>query len=303
MAGGAVQRRLERLMWLSVAAALVTIGLKTTAWLITDSVGLLADAAESLVNLAAAVLALVLVRWSGQPPDEEHAYGHDKADHLSAGAEGTLILVAAATIVVSSIGRLLDPQPLEAAGIGLVLSALASLVNLGVGRVLIGAGREHRSLVLEADGRHLMTDVWTTAGVIAGLLVVMATGIDVLDPIIALLVAANIVRTGLGLVSRSAGGLMDRALDPDELARVQAVLDQHRSATMEFHALRTRRAGRRAFVDVHVLVPGEWSVQRGHDAIEALEDDLRRALDPVTVLTHLEPLEDPASFADLGLDR
>jgi cation diffusion facilitator family transporter len=303
MEGGAVQRRLVRLMWLSVAAALVTIGLKASAWAVTGSVGLLADAAESLVNLAAAVLALVLVRWAMQPPDEEHAYGHDKADYLSAGAEGALILVAAGTIVVSAVGRLLDPRPVEAAALGVALSSVAALVNLGVARVLIGAGREHRSLILEADGRHLMTDVWTTAGVVAGIAIVAATGLDVLDPVLALLVAANIVRTGLELVSRSAGGLMDRALEPEELARVQDVLARHSGATMQFHALRTRRAGRRAFVDVHVLVPGDWSVQRGHDAIEQVEDELRQALGAATVLTHLEPLEDPASFADVGLDR
>jgi len=303
VADDGVQRQLERLVWLSVAAAVFTIALKSAAWLFTGSVGLLADAAESVVNLAAAVLALVVVRWAGRPPDEEHAYGHDKADFLSAGAEGTLIIVAAVTIAVAAVRRLLDPQPIDDAGLGVALSVVASLVNLGVGRTLIAAGRRHRSVVLEADGRHLMTDVVTTAGVVAGVVVVAASGIEVLDPVIALAVAAYIVVTGFGLVRRSAGGLMDRALEVGELDRVQGVLRRYEGDTVQFHALRTRRAGRRAFVNVHVLVPGEWPVQRGHDLIERLEDDLRAELDPVTVFTHLEPLEDPASFEDLGLDR
>jgi cation diffusion facilitator family transporter len=288
---------------LSIAAAVATIALKTGAWAVTGSVGLLSDAAESLVNLFAAVFALIIVHWTARPPDEEHAYGHEKADYLSAGVEGGLIILAAGTIAFSAIRRLLDPMPVTDVAIGIAIAVLASLINLAVARVLIAAGREHRSLTLEADGRHLMTDVWTSAGVVAGVALVGITGWDELDPIIALIVAANIIRTGVSLVRRSAGGLMDRALEPDELARVQAALERHAGSDVQFHALRTRRAGPRAFVSVHVLVPGKWSVREGHDLAERVEADLRDALGHATVFTHLEPREDPASFADTRLDR
>jgi cation diffusion facilitator family transporter len=297
------QRRLVRLVWLSIGAALLTIALKTGAWAITGSVGLLSDAAESVVNLVAASFALVIVHWADQPPDEEHAYGHEKADYLSAGLEGALILIAAATICVAAVGRLLDPQPLESVGIGLMITLAATLVNLLVARVLIRAGREYRSLTVEADGRHLMTDVWTSIGVVAGVAAVALSGFERLDPIIALLVAANIVRVGVSLLRSAFGGLMDRALEPGELAEVQRVLDAFAGDDVQFHALRTRRAARRAFVTVHVLVPGTWSVQAGHDLAERVEAELRAIAEPTTVFTHLEPIEDPASFADVALDR
>jgi len=292
-----------RLLWLSVAAAVATIALKTLAWALTGSVGLLSDAAESVVNLVAAVFALVIVHWAARPADEDHPYGHEKADYLSAGVEGSLILLAAVTIAYSATRRLLDPQPLSDVGLGLLVSVVASAINLAVARRLMAAGREHRSLVLEADGRHLMTDVWTSVGVVAGVALVAITGWERLDPIIALLVAANIVVTGASLVRRFTGGLMDRALPPNERAAIEAVLEGYAGQGVQFHALRTRGAGRRAFVSVHVLVPGEWSVQRGHDLVERVERDLRAALPHATVFTHLEPLEDPASFADTELDR
>jgi cation diffusion facilitator family transporter len=297
------QRRLVRVVWLSIGAAILTIALKTTAWAITGSVGLLSDAAESFVNLAAASVALFVVHWADLPPDEEHAYGHEKADYLSAGLEGGLILVAAVTIGVAAVGRLIDPQPLDSVGVGLAITVAATLVNLVVARVLIQAGTAYRSLTVEADGRHLMTDVWTSAGVVLGVAAVAVTGFDRLDPIIALLVAANILRVGVSLMRSAFGGLMDRALEPDELAEVQRVLDSFAGADVQFHALRTRRAGRRAFITVHVLVPGSWSVQAGHDLVERVEAQLRAVAEPTTVLTHLEPLEDPASFADTHLDR
>jgi cation diffusion facilitator family transporter len=215
--GGPMTARpaLARLLWLSVAAAIATITLKTLAWALTGSVGLLSDAAESVVNLVAALFALVIVHWAARPPDEEHAYGHEKADYLSAGVEGSLILLAALTIAYSAIQRLQDPQPISHVGIGLSVSVVASAINLTVARRLLAAGREHRSLVLEADGRHLMTDVWTSVGVVAGVALVALTGWQRLDPIIALLVAANIIVTGVTLVRRFTGGLMDRALPPD----------------------------------------------------------------------------------------
>lgn len=295
--------RLLRLVYLSIAAAVVTIALKLTAWALTGSVGLLSDAAESVVNLVAALVALVVVQWSTRPPDEEHAYGHEKADYISAGVEGALILLAAVTIGVTAIQRLLDPQPLDDVGLGLAVAGLAALVNLAVGLRLVRAGRALRSLTVEADGRHLLTDVWTSAGVVAGVAAVALTGWDRLDPLIALAVAVNIVVTGTRLVRGSADGLMDRALTDAERATIEEVLTRFRSPEVQFHALRSRRAGSRAFVSTHVLVPGDWTVQRGHDLAERVEEALRDALGHATVFTHLEPLEDPASFADTGLDR
>jgi len=296
--------RLFRLLWLSVGAALATITLKTVAYLLTGSVGLLSDAAESVVNLVAAIVAMLALRFALKPADEDHAYGHQKAEYFSAGVEGTLVLVAAVTIGVAAFGRLLDPQPIDSAGIGLAVSAGATLINLAVGVILLRAGREERSIVLEADGRHLITDVWTSVGVIAGVAAVALTGWETLDPLIAIAVAINIVVTGGALVWRSADGLMDRALDGDDRAQIDAVLRDFREHEgIDFHALRTRQAGSRAFVSLHVLVPGAWTVQHGHDLIERVEDDLRARLPHATIFTHLEPVEDPKSFTDIDLDR
>jgi cation diffusion facilitator family transporter len=297
------QKRLLRLVTLAILAALATITLKVIAWQITGSVGLLADAAESVVNLVAAVVALIVVRWAGQPADEDHAYGHDKADYLSAGAEGTMILVAAVTIAISAIGRLIHPSGIETVGLGLAITGLATIINLVVARVMLTAGREESSITIESDGRHLMTDVWTSVGVIIGVALVAITGIERLDPIIALIVAANIVFTGASLVRRSLSGLLDRALEPEEIAQIEGVLDRYREESISFHALRTRRAAHRAFISVHVLVPGDWSVQHGHDVVEQIEHDMRELFEVATVFTHLEPIEDPLSFADTTLDR
>lgn len=297
------QRRLIRLMWLAIAASVLTIGLKAAAWLLTGSVGLLSDAAESVVNLVAAIFGLIAIHWAGQPADEEHTYGHEKANYLAAGVEGALILIAAATIGVTAIERLINPQPIESVGLGLAVSAVASAVNLVVGLLLIRHGRREQALVLEADGKHLLTDVWTSVGVVVGVALVAITGWDPLDPIVALAVAANIVVAGCGLVRRSADGLMDRALEPGERARIDAVLARFTTERTGFHAVRTRRAGQRAFVSLHALVPGEWTVQRGHDFVEEVEAALREAFSAATIDTHLEPIEDPVSFADVELDR
>jgi cation diffusion facilitator family transporter len=294
---------LQKFLWLSIAAAVVTITMKATAAALTGSVGLLSDAAESVVNLVAAVVALIAVRVSEKPEDREHAYGHGKAEYLSAGVEGTLIVIAAGVIVVTAVDRLLRPQELETLGVGLLITTAASVINLVVAVVLIRAGRRYRSITVEADGRHLMTDVWTSAGVIAGILLVALTGWTVLDPIVALAVAANIVVAGFILVRRSVRGLLDVALPEGERQRIDEVLGRYRSPEVQFHAIRTRQAGRRGFVAMHVLVPGAWTVQRGHDLLERLEADLRAVLPGVTIDTHLEPLEDPASFADERLDR
>lgn len=296
-------RRLRRMMVLSIATAVATIALKTGAWAVTGSVGLLSDAAESVVNLIGASVGLAAVVWASRPADHDHAYGHEKANYLAAGITGALILVAALTIGFTAIDRLLHPAPVGGVGVGVAISVAASLLNLAVGRALLAVGREERSLTLEADGKHLLTDVWTSVGVIVGVVLVALTGWEALDPLVALAVAANIVVSGVGLVRRSTDGLMDRALDDAELAAVHEVLRRAGSEQVRFHALRTRRSGRRAFLSVHVLVPGAWSVQRGHDLIEDLERDLRRGLEPVTITTHLEPIEDPASFADADLDR
>lgn len=297
------RRRLIRLITVSIAAAIATISLKVLAWQLTGSVGLLSDAAESIVNLVAALIALFVILWSTRPPDEEHAYGHEKADYLSAGFEGALILAAAGTIAWAAIDRLINPIGLTEVGIGLTISIVASLINLGAARMLLRAGREESSFTLEADGHHLMADFWTSLGVVAGVALSWLTGWAPLDSIVALMVAAHIVRTGYSLVRESMGGLMDRALPDDERAAIDSVLTRHRGESVEFHALRTRRAGRRAFISVHVLVPGGWTVQEGHDFVERVERDLRQAVDNSTVFTHLEPIEDPASFADTGLDR
>lgn len=294
---------LKAYAWLSIGAALLTIGLKTWAWWLTGSVGLLSDALESLVNLAGAVMALWMLHVAAQPADERHAYGHGKAEYFSSGFEGLLILAAALGIAWTAIGRLLDPQPLEAVGIGLAVSVAASIVNLLTARVLLAAGRAHHSITLEADAHHLMTDVWTSVGVIVGVGAVAFTGWLWLDPALALLVAGNIVWTGVQLLRRSTAGLMDAALPPEQQQAVEAVLASYEAQGLGFHALRSRQAGARVFISVHVLVPGQWTVQQGHDLVEQIEADIRRALPRAHVLTHLEPIEDPLSQEDQCLDR
>jgi cation diffusion facilitator family transporter len=297
-------RSLARFAWLSIGAALLTMGLKASAYGLTGSVGLLSDALESVVNLLAAVVALVALSVARREPDEEHAYGHEKAEYFSSGFEGALILVAAATIAYAAVGRLLHPQPVEQVGLGLAVSTLASLINFAVALILGRAGREHRSITLEADSQHLMTDVWTSAGVIVGIAAVGVTGWSWLDPLVALAVAANIVRSGVGLVRRSALGLLDTALPPDQRELIRDILKHYeRERGIRVHALRTRESGARRFMSVHVLVPGDWPVQRGHDLLEACERELREAVPGLTVFTHLEPLDDPASWEDIGLDR
>lgn len=294
---------LTRFAWLSIAAALTTILLKGFAWWLTGSVGLLSDAMESFVNLAAAILALWLLKVAAQPPDEEHAFGHDKAEYFASGIEGTLILAAAASIAVAAVPRLIHPQPLEQVGWGLALSVLASLVNLVVGQILIRAGREHHSITLEADGQHLMTDVWTSMGVVVALALVAASGWQRVDPLIAIAVAIQICLTGVRLIRRSVSGLMDSTLPDEERRRVGAILDQLRVEGIGYHALRTRQSGHRRFVYFHLLVPGAWTVERGHDLMERVEADIRSSIPHTSVIAHLEPMEDPSSYEDLQLDR
>jgi cation diffusion facilitator family transporter len=294
---------LTRYAWLSIAAAITTIALKGMAYGLTGSVGLLSDAVESLVNLLGASIALAMLTIAARPPDEQHLYGHSKAEYFSGGAEGALILIAAISISAAAIDRLVNPKPLEQAGAGLAVSALASLINFGVARILLRAGKKNNSFTLEADARHLMTDVWTSIGVIGGIAAVALTGWQPLDPIVALAVAGNIVWSGIRLVQRSALGLMDSALPPEERDAVLTILEKYQNQGIQHHALRTRQAAARRFVSVHVLVPGSWTVQQGHKLLEQLEADLREALSDVTVFTHMEPVEDPISVQDTELDR
>jgi cation diffusion facilitator family transporter len=294
---------LTRFAWLSIAAALATIALKTIAYFLTGSVGLLSDALESLVNLAGAVMALAMLTIAARPADDEHAYGHSKAEYFSSGVEGTLVLIAALCIGYVSVERLFEPRDLDKVGLGLVISVVASLINLTVAVVLRRAGRQSGSITLEANARHLMTDVWTTAGVLVGVGAVGLTGWTRLDPIIAILVAGNIVWTGVRILTKSALGLMDTALPREEVERVSAVLEKFVELGIQYHALRTRQAGARRFVSVHVLVPGGWTVHQGHHLLERIEEEVRGALSNTTVFTHLESLEDPTSYDDITLDR
>lgn len=294
---------LARYAWLSIGAALTTMALKAGAYWVTGSVGLLSDAMESLVNLAAAIVALIALTVAVRPPDEEHAYGHGKVEYFSSGFEGALILVAAGTIAYAAVQRLINPQPLEQVGLGLAISVVASAINFVVATILMRAGKKHHSITLEADAQHLMTDVWTSIGVIVGVAAVALTGWERLDPIIALLVAANIVWSGFQLLRRSALGLIDTGLLPEDMDKIEGVLNQYRIKDIKFHALRTRQAGMRRFVSVHVLVPGAWTVLDGHHLAEEIENDLRGALGGAIIFTHIEPLEDPSSWDDTQLDR
>jgi cation diffusion facilitator family transporter len=290
---------LTRYAWLSIAAAVATIVLKSTAYLLTGSVGLLSDAVESLVNLVGAIMALSMLTVAARPPDDDHAFGHSKAEYFSSGVEGSLILVAALSIGVAAVQRLMSPKPLESVGVGLAVSVAASLVNLGVSVVLLRVARQRGSITLEANAHHLMTDVWTSAGVLVGVAAVAATGWNRLDPVVALVVAGNIVFTGVRIVRASIGGLMDEALPREEVEKVEAVLRPYLDDGIHYHALRTRRAGVMRFVSLHVLVPGDWTVDRGHQLADRIEKEVREALPGTSVSTHLESLNDPASWEDI----
>jgi cation diffusion facilitator family transporter len=297
------RRGLLRFAVLSVVAALLTIGLKAAAYAITGSIGLLSDAIESLANLVAALVALLALWVAARPADEEHAYGHTKAEYFSSGFEGLLIVVAAVGIVAVAIGRLIEPQPIEEPALGLAANALASAVNLVVARVLLRVGKRHESITLEADAQHLMADVWTSIGVIVGVGAAVATGWHRLDAIVAIAVAINVLRSGVRLLGRSMHGLLDTSLPEGTLADIKGILDAHSSIGVRYHALRTRQAGARRFISFHILVPGSWTVQRGHDLLETIEERIREAVPNSVVDTHLEPIEDPVSWEDTRLER
>lgn len=294
---------LTRYAWLSIAAAITTILLKGTAWWLTDSVGLLSDALESFVNLGAAMLALWLLKVAAQPPDAEHHHGHGNAEYFASGAEGALILLAAVTIAVSATPRLLEPKMLDHVSWGLLVSVAASVVNLVVAQILLRAGKRYDSITLEADGTHLMTDVWTSVGVIVAVAAVVLTGWLRLDPLIALAVAAYIAWTGIDLIRRSVNGLMDHALPAEDANKITAILNHYRTQGVDYHALRTRQSGHRRFVSFHLLVPGAWSVEQGHTLLDEIETTIRAAVAHANVLGHLEPIEHGSSYDDVELDR
>lgn len=294
---------LTRFAWLSIVAAILTIALKTAAYFITGSVGLLSDAVESLVNLVGGVMALAMLTVAARPADEDHAYGHGKAEYFSSGVEGGLILVAAISIGVAAVMRLITPNQLQEIGLGLAITVVASIINLVVALLLLRVGRKQNSITLEANAHHLLTDVWTSIGVVVGVGAAALTGWQRLDPIVAMLVAANIVRTGVSIVRRSIAGLMDISLSAEDMVAVRKVLKTYEQAGIQFHALRSRQSGARKFVSTHVLVPGDWTVQRGHELLDKIEADIHHALPDSNVFTHLESLDDPASWDDEKLER
>ncbi len=284
--------------WLSVITSVVVIGLKLAAWWVTGSTGLLSDAIESVVNLMAALVALWTLSYIAHGADDDHNFGHEKAEYFSSGIEGGLIFVAAIAIIATAVPRFLAPQPLAQAGLGTALAVAAMLANAACAWFLLQGARIHRSITLEADAQHLLSDVWTTVGVLAAIGLVQAGGWLWLDPLVAVLVALQILWTGWKLIMRSFDGLMDKAIPDEERDKIIEVLEGLRSQGCDYHALRTRQAGRKHFVDVHVLVPGSMSVQAGHDLVEQVEQEIEQRFPAIEVLVHLEPLEDPRSWDD-----
>jgi len=283
---------------LSIAVALATIALKTGAWWVSGSVSLLSDALESLVNLAGAMFALAMVTVAARPADDDHPYGHHKAEYFSSGFEGVLIFVAALAIVVAAVDRLLHPQPLEAVGLGLVLSVVSSAMNGALAWSMLKKARSARSMALEADARHLFTDVWTSAGVVVGLLAVMYTGWLWLDPVIAIAVALNILREGASLVWRSAAGLMDEAIEPETRAEIENVLEGFRHQAIRFDHVVTRRAGQRRFIDLHMHMPSSWTLGRAAAVRASVEQALMSAVPGLRATIQLLPLDVEAHFGD-----
>lgn len=286
----------RRTALLSVGAAIVTLLLKFGAYFLTGSVGLLSDAIESFVNLAAALIAFTAITVAGRPPDNNHTYGHDKAEYFSSGAEGTLILVAAGVIIYSAVQRLLNPAPLENPGIGVAVALVASAINFGVSRIMLRVARQEDSIALEADAKHLMTDVWTSVGVVAGIIVVGVTGWQMLDPLIAIAVGINIIWMGVQLLRRSTAGLMDATLPAAEVEVIQEAIDRVAGSDTPYHALRTRKSGSRRFIDFHLLLPGRTTVQTSHDLVSRIEAAIERELPNTFVTIHVEPREDASSW-------
>jgi cation diffusion facilitator family transporter len=284
---------------LSIAVAVATIALKTAAWWFTDSVGLLSDAMESVVNLAGAMFALAMVTVAARPPDEDHPFGHHKAEYFSSGFEGVLIFIAALAIVWAAIQRFWAPQPITSLGLGLVLSVVSSAMNGALAWAMLRKAREHRSMALEADARHLYTDVWTSVGVVLGLLGVAATGWLWLDPVVAIAVAGNVAREGFSLVRRSAEGLMDSAVEPETLRQIDEVLAGFAHPnTLRFDHISTRKAGHRRFVDLHMHMPASWTLQRAAALRTSVEQALMSAVPGLRATIQLLPLDIEAHFGD-----
>jgi cation diffusion facilitator family transporter len=301
-----LQPRLKYPILISILAAVLTLALKWTAYALTGSVAILSDATESFANLLAAVIAYFSLWYSSQPVDPTHTYGHEKIEYFSSGLEGSLIIVASIGIAWYAIRRLFMPQILQDLDLGIVLGTVASLINLGAAQLLLRAGRRHESIVLESDGRHLMADVITSWAVVTSLLVARITklaGLELtwLDAVLGVAVAAYIVLTGLGLVRRSFNGLMDHSLPDQEQAAVRAAIESHLTAGTTYHALRTRQAGSRKFVDFHLLVPGALSVRRAHEMTGQIEDAVRSALPGAEITVHIEPIEEPEAWHDSEL--
>lgn len=299
--GSAKKPNLARFALISVAAAIITIALKSTAYALTGSVGLLSDALESVVNLVGALMAFAMLTIAARPADEDHTYGHTKAEYFSSGAEGALILVAAISIAYTGIDRLLNPKPLEQIGLGLIVSVVASLINLSVSLILKKAGKKYNSISLTSDASHLMTDVWTSGGVLVGVGLVGLTKWQPLDSIVAILVALNIIYTGVKIIRQSIRGLMDVSLPAEDLSKIEEVLDTYRKPEVQFHNLITRQSGATRFITFHVLVPGNWTVHQGHQLATAVENDLKNAIDSARVVTHLESLDDPTSMDEVQI--
>ena len=298
-----VNSSLTKFAWLSIFTAVATISLKSIAYFLTGSVGLLSDALESLVNLAAAIIALTMLKIAEQPPDEEHRYGHSKAEYFASIMEGLFIFVAAVAIIVSAVNRIIHPKIIEQAYIGLGISITASIINYVVSVKLLKVGKKYHSITLEADGHHLMTDVITSIGVIVAVFLVAVTGWQILDPIVAIFVAFNIILTGYKLMKRSVLGLLDSSISSEEINIIKSILNKYERKGLKFHGLRTRQSAQRRFVDFHVLTPGNWSVRKGHDILEDIEKEIRDSIDKVTISTHLEPVEDPRSHEDISIER
>lgn len=294
---------LTRYIWLSIAASVSTLLLKTGAWYLTGSVGLLSDAIESIINLVAAIMAMAMMRIAIIPPDKNHEFGHGKAEYFSSMVEGLMILVAAAAIALAAFERFSNPQPLDKLGTGLIVSLLATVINFIVARVLLSAGKEFRSITLEADSHHLMTDVWTSVAVMGGVGAVGLTGWLKLDSIVAFAVAMNILWTAFSIIKRSVEGLMDASLSPQEQEAIESVLSVYRKQGIQFHALLTRQGAARRFVSVHVLVSGSMTVHDAHHIAENIEKDIRKELKDTVVFTHIEPVDDEISLDDIPLDR
>lgn len=296
-------RSLSRFAWLSIGAAIATIILKSAAYFVTGSVGLLSDAVESFVNLVAAILALIALTIAERPPDATHPYGHSKAEYFASISEGFFILIAAGSIGYAAITRLTHVTPIVQPGLGIMISTGASLINLIVALVLLRAGKKYRSITLTSDAHHLLTDVWTSAAVVVGIAVVAITNIQILDPIVALIVSTNIVFSGVRILKQSAFGFMDTAIIPEDMALVSKILAPYEKQGILFHGFRSRQSASRRFLTFHVLVPGTWSVRKGHDLIEKIEKDIHATFEKMTVTTHLEPKEDPRSQEDISIDR